>query len=197
MNDKMKFLTTCILVPLLAAMGCRPACAQEVGVPEEPPAVEDFGGGGPGGLDAWTFAAGGRPETLELALADTGMDPALLAVDGGTAMPLAIQGGTGRDWQMGVDPRGAAAVADREGWPWWGKALVIGGCVVVAGLATWAIVEACDGGSHSSGDDSSTHYHIGVNGSGNRVDVRFNSPNSTSATTTTSETTTTTTGGLE
>lgn len=187
----MKFTITLLLV--IAIAGCSvPAFADEVAVAYAAPAVEDFGTGGFSA--AWAFGEADEPETVRLAMFRPKAAAAGIGAETdapASASPLTVSGGSGRDWQLGVDPRAAAETADREGWPWYGKALLIGGCVIVAGLAVWAIADACDGGGNSSGDDSGIHVH--VPGDGNTINV--NSPHYQPTTSTTSTTTSTTTGG--
>ena len=74
---------------------------------------------------------------------------------------------------------GDLAAADKatEGWPWYGKAAVVVGCVLVAGLATWAIIDACQESSHDN--DSSTHTTIWVSGEGNATTITVGSPSNT------------------
>ena len=138
-------------------------------------AVEDYGGGGASGLSPWLFAG-----------AD-GIDPALsgeVAADGvevsapTNRIPFAVQSGTGQDNLLSVDASAIRAQAEREGWGWreW---TVCGVCVVAVAAAAVLIVDATQRGSHTSGDDSSTHYNIGVGGEGNTVHVKIDSPETT------------------
>lgn len=171
----MKTLTI-ILCLALAQCGLSPAWAQTVEVPDIAPAYE-VGGPDAGDLAATADAGGDLAMLLYTVPTAADVDPALGAAEGGAVAPLSIQGGTGRDWQMGVDPRAAAATAEREGWPWYGKAAVVVGCVLVAGLATWAIVEASNKGSHD--DDASQHVTIGQSGEGNALTIHYHSPSKT------------------
>ena len=152
------------------------AAAQVVEVPEPSIGVEDFGTG----LDAATLLA-----SLPL----TSRDPAAgLPQEGPEApvgsiyrldparglVPVTLAAGSGSETRLGVDV--GAANAASEGWPWYGKAALIVGCVAVAGLAVWAVVEACDSGGSSHDHDSSSYMPIGIDGNNNIVIIRDRSP---------------------
>lgn len=164
------------------AAGCIPAA-----VPAEPldldAVVAAYHGGGAAAAD-WRgveFAAAEIPEG-----------------EGQGTLPLTVSAGTGAETRVVVDV--GAANAASEGWPWWGKALVIGGCVVVAGLATWAVVEACDGSGHnrhSATWDNSQTLGVDVSGQGNSVTVHYYSPSSETHSTETHSSSTETHGGGE
>lgn len=141
-----------------------------------------------GGFAVEDVASGDEPFAPWSFAADDSRDPALSAeVDAGcvevekpgTRIPIAVKGGTGQETRLGVDVAGINAQAEREGWPTWAKVTVIVGGVAVVALASWAIVEATQNGEHTSGDDSSTHYNIGVGGEGNTVHVKIDSPDTT------------------
>lgn len=163
------------LVTALIAAGCQPALAEEVTVkPDEP------------------FVSMGGPTTAELTAtadpAQTAMlyvvpsaprDEVLGPVSAGTS-PLTLQVASGADARLGVDL--SAANKATEGWPWYGKAAVVVGCVLVVGLATWGIVEASHKGSHDH--DSSTHYTI-YGDDGSTLNVRIGADNNTSSSSTT------------
>ena len=174
---------TITLLLVIAISGCSvPAFADEVAVAYAAPAVEDFGTGGFSA--AWAFGEADEPETVRLAMFRAKAAAAGIGAEtdaAASASPLTVSGGSGRDWQLGVDPRAASETADREGWPWYGKALLIGGCVIVAGLATWAIVEACDGGGSHSSSDSSQTVRADVGGQNNSVTIHYHSPSTTHA----------------
>lgn len=146
---------------------------------ETPPAVE---AGGPEAGDIANAPPGGDMAMLYHVPAAGEADIVPAAVQ---ALPVVASAGTGQDTRVGVD----LAAADRatEGWPWWGKALVAGGCVVVAGIVTYAIVDACNGGSHDG--DSSSHLTLGVGGENNTVTVNYRAEGggNTSSSTTSSE----------
>ncbi len=166
----MKTLTI-ILCLALAQCGLSPALAQTVEVPEVAP---DYAEGGPEDMEFVTANAGGDLAMLY----QVPMSPA----DGlgrpapAPTLPLSVQASSGGETRLGVDVAGINARAEREGWPTWAKVTVIVGGVAVVALASWAIVEATQSGSHTSGDDSSTRYNIGVGGEGNTVTVRIDSP---------------------
>lgn len=159
-----------LFVVALINAGCTPAYAQTVEVPEVAP---DYADGGP---------------DMECVTANAGCDLAMLyqvpttPADGlgrpapAPTLPLSVQAASGGETRLGVDVAGINARAEREGWPTWAKVTVIVGGVAVVALASWAIVEATQHGNHTSGDDSSTHYNIGVGGEGNSVSVRIDSP---------------------
>ena len=94
-----------------------------------------------------------------------------------TASPLLLQAATGSDTRLGVDL--TAADAASRGWPWYGKAALVVGCVAVAALATWAVIEATNDGSHDH--DSSEHLSVRVHGEDNTVNIRYGSNENTGA----------------
>ena len=187
-----RFLRTIAFATACAVAFATGAAAQVVEVPAAPIAEEDYGSG----LSATDLLAALPPASRDPAAeiprdapeAPVGsvyrLDPARGLV------PVTLSAGTGGETRLSVNVTAANEATD--GWPWWGKALVIGGCVVVAGLATWAIVDACDGGSHSSGDDSSRNVTISQSGQGNAIHITYHP-----STTTSTSTSTTTTGGRE
>jgi len=93
---------------------------------------------------------------------------------GGSASPLLLQSATGKDTRLSVDMAAINATAEKEGWPTWAKVTVIIGGVAVVALASWAIVEATQNGSHSSHSDSSNHYNLNVDGTGNTATLAVN-----------------------
>lgn len=160
----MKHAITILLCLALAQCGISPAWAQTVEVPDTPPAVEE------GGPDASDLAAS-APIGTDLAMlyhvpaaGDADFAPVTPA-----SPPLALQAATGADTRIGVDL--SAANAASQGWPWWGKAALVAGCVVVAGITTWAIIEASDSGSHDG--DSSSHLTVVNNGQEGSVNVTY------------------------
>ena len=171
----MKHALTLLLCLALAQCGLSRAWADAVTLPEAPPpAVE------PGGPDPSDFAAS-APIGTDLAMlchvpAD-GSVPYTLTPAATPASPLTLQAGTGADTRLGVDVAGIQSQADREGWGWqeW---TICGICIAAVAVASVFIVQATQAGDHTSGDDSSTHYNIGVGGEGNSVSVRIDSPSS-------------------
>ncbi len=168
----MKTLTI-ILCLALAQCGLSPAWAQTVEVPDVAP----------------DYAEGG-PEDMEFVTANAGCDLAMLyqvptspreegfeASPAAPLPPLTIQSASGAETRVGVDV--AAAERASEGWPWYGKAALVVGCVAVAALATWAVIEATNDGSHDH--DSSEHLSVGVHGEGNTVNIRYGSNENTGA----------------
>lgn len=167
----MKHLLTATLILSLVHAGCSPVWAQTVEVPDTLPAVES------GGPTAAELAA--IPPSTDLAMlyhvpaaGDADITPAIPA-----ASPLDIQAATGSDTHIGVD----TAAINAKPWPTWAKVTVIVGGAAVVALTSWAIVEACQHGEHTSGDDSSTHYNIGVGGEGNTLHIRIDSPDTSRA----------------
>lgn len=166
----MKHALTLLLCLALAQCGLSSAWADAVTLPEAPPPTVE-----PGGPDASDLAPS-APIGTDLALlchvpAD-GSVPYTLTPAATPASPLTLQAGTGADTRLGVDL--SAADAASQGWPWYGKAALIAGCVLVAGVAAWAIVEACESGNNTSGDDSSHHTTITMR-DGNSVTVHYGS----------------------
>lgn len=173
-----KLMSVLLSVALFAA-GCRPALAAEVvaQAPDEP----FVSMGGPSSSDiatAWSAPA------FEVAMnrATPRGDGVAVVSDTSPGIPLSLSAGTGQATQLGVDLSAASAQAEREGWPWYGKAAVVVGCALVAGLATWAIVEASHKGSHDQ--DSSTHYTLTAD-DGATMNVRIGADNTTHTSTTT------------
>ena len=170
----MKHVITLLLCLALAQCGLSPAWADAVEYPEAtPPAVE------PGGPDASDLAAS-APIGTDLAMlyhVPADGDSPLLATPATPASPLTLQAGTGSDTRLGVDVAGIQSQADREGWGWqeW---TICGICIAAVAVASVFIVQATQAGDHTSGDDSSTRYNIGVGGEGNSVSVRIDSPSS-------------------
>ncbi len=165
-----------LLAAAIFAAGCQPALAEDVAVPDTAPTVEV---GGPADADFVTAnAAGGVTMlyTVPTMPRDAVLDPAPAP-----ASPLTLQFGTGRDARLGLDVQAISDQAEREGWPWYAWAGVILGVAAVAGLATWAIVEATNDGSHDQ--DSSTHITV-VGDDGSTVNVRVGSDNNSSSTST-------------
>ncbi len=177
---KMKRIHKGISLVLAAAMACWgcPAYAEEaVSVPDAPPAVEVSP------VTSADLASAMSAEPVQLAMyyvvpADPSADiePAKRG-----ALPIVASAGTGRDTQLGVNLSAASAQAEREGWPWYAKAGVVVGCVLVVGLATWGIVEASHKGSHDN--DASTHYTI-YGDDGSTLNVRIGADNNSTSTTT-------------
>lgn len=164
----MKNALTLLLCLAIAQCGLSPAWADTVELPDAPPpAVE------PGGPDAADLAAsapiGGDLAMLCHVPADGNAPYALTPVSPGNS-PLTLQAGTASDTRLGVDL--AAANAASEGWPWYGKAALVVGCVLVAGVATWVIIEATNDGSHDG--DSSSHLTVVNNGQDGSVHVTYN-----------------------
>lgn len=167
----MKTLTI-ILCLALAQCGLSPAWAQTVEVPEVAPAYE---AGGPDASDLAGATAIGTDLAMRYHVPTSPAD-GLGTATPATPLPLTVQAASGGETRLGVDVAGINETAEREGWPTWAKATCIVGGVAVVALASWAIVEATQSGSHTSGDDSSTRYNIGVGGEGNTVTVRIDSP---------------------
>ena len=109
----------------------------------------------------------------EFALSDTGESKPL--------MPVVAKAGTGMETRVGVDMAAANEISD--GWPWYAKAGLVVGCVAVAGLATWAVLDACDGGRHDN--DSSQRLMLDVGGEGNSVTIHYHTDEPCNTTTTT------------
>lgn len=186
-----RFLRTIAFATACAVAFATGAAAQVVEVPPAPIAEEDYGTD----LSAATLLAALPPTARDPAaegLQDAPEAPvgSVFRLDPSRGLvPVTLSAGTGGETRLSVNV--TAANEASEGWPWWGKACVVVGCVVVAGLATWAIVEACDGGSHTSGDNSSQTLTVTQSGEGNAIHINYHSPPTTS----TSTSTTTTTGG--
>lgn len=168
----MKHALTLLLCLAIAQCGLSPAWAATVTLPESPPpAVE------PGGPDAADLAASASIGTdLAMLYYHVPADGKDLSVAPASPIPAPIRIQAGSDAETRIDVNLSAADRASEGWPWYGKAAVIAGCVLLAGLATWAIIEA----SSDSGipaHDSSQHMDIRVNDGGN-VAVHYHSPES-------------------
>lgn len=160
-----------VLVAAMACWGCQPAYAEEVSIPDAPPIFE----AGPTAEEIiGASAAGGVRATSDLAMIVTvPTDPtAEIAPARVPRLPVTASAATGQDARVAVDM--AAAKQATGGWPWYGKAAVVVGSVALVGLATWAIVEASHNGSHDN--DSSTHYTIMGGDEGSTVNVRIDSP---------------------
>jgi len=173
----MKRNLSLVLAAVLAA-NCCPVRADVVSVLDTPPAFEVSP------VTSADLASAMSAEPVQLAMyymvpADPSAD--IAPAKRGT-LPVVASAGTGRDTQLGVDLAAASAQAEREGWPWYGKAAVVVGCALVAGLATWAIVEASHKGSHDQ--DSSTHYTLTAD-DGATMNVRIGADNTTHTSTTT------------
>ena len=171
MKTHFTFLKTVslFLAAALAAAGCQPALAEEVAVMPDEPFVSM---GGPSAAD---LAAASEPvQTAMLYIAPTAPRDAVCGAAPASAYPLTLQAASGADTRLAVDI--AAAEKATEGWPWYAKAGVVIGCVVVVGLATWAIVEASHSGSHDQ--DSSSHVTI-YGDDGSTLNVRIGSDNET------------------
>lgn len=162
----MKLAITLLLCLALAQCGLSPAWADAVSLPDAPPpAVE------PGGPDASDLAAS-APIGTDLAMlyhVPADGDAQILATPAPPASPLTLRSATGADTRIGVDL--SAADATSQGWPWYGKAALVVGCVLVAGVAAWAIVEATNDGSHDG--DSSSHLTVVNNGQEGSVNVTY------------------------
>ena len=172
-----RFLRTIAFATACAVAFATGAAAQVVEIPDAPIGEEDFSTGrSSGGLLAALpptsrdTSAGLQGDSAEVPVGSIWrLDPAKGLV------PVTLSAGTGNETRVGVDV--SAAEAASEGWPWYGKAALVVGCVLVAGLATWAIVEGTHSGSHD--DDSSQHMSVGVGGEGNHVTVHYHSPTDT------------------
>lgn len=162
---------TIILCLALAQCGLSPSWAQTVEVPDVAP---DYAEGGPEDLDFVTANAGS--DMAMLYQVPTSPSDGLGRPAPAPTLPLTVQAASGGETRLGVDVAGINETAEREGWPTWAKVTCIVGGVAFVALASWAIVEATQHGDHTSGDDSSTGYNIGVGGEGNTVVVRIDSP---------------------
>lgn len=163
----MKPAITFLLCLALAQCGLSPAWADAVTLPEAPPpAVEP---GGPATSDLAASAPIGTDLAMLYHVPADGSVPYTLTPAAGTASPLTLQAATGADTRLGVDL--SAANSASEGWPWYGKAALVVGCVLVAGVAAWAIVEATNDGSHNG--DSSSHLTVVNNGQEGSVNVTY------------------------
>lgn len=166
-----------VLVAAMACWGCQPAYAEEVSVPDALPAVEATG---PSTAD---LADAMAAEPVQMAMFVTvPTDPtAEIAPARVSKLPVTAYAGTGQETRLEMDLASINSQAEREGWPTWAKVTVIVGGVAVVALASWAIVEATQHhGDHTSGDDSSIHLPIEVNGDGNHVNVTWDSPSTSS-----------------
>ena len=172
-----RFLRTIAFATACAVAFATGAAAQVVEVPPAPIAEEDYGSG----LSATDLLAALPPAARDPAAEGSQEGPeapvgSVYRLDPARGLvPVTLAAGTGSETRVGVDV--GAANAASEGWPWYGKAALIAGCIVVAGLATWAIVESTHSGSHD--DDSSQHMSVGVGGEGNHVTVHYHSPTDT------------------
>lgn len=160
----MKHLLTATLIISLVHAACSTTRAQTVEVPDTLPSVEE---GGPGASDLASSAPIGTDLAMLYhvpAAGDADFTPATQA-----ASPLTLKSATGAETRIGVDL--AAANAASQGWPWYGKAALVAGCVVVAGLTAWAVIEASNSGSHDG--DSSSHLTVVNNGQDGSVNVTY------------------------
>lgn len=176
----MKHAITLILCLALAQCGLSPAWAQTVTVPDAPPAVEE------GGPDSADLAALAPTTDLALLYHVPANPKADITPVPGSGLPLAVSAATGADTRLSVDASAISERAEREGWATWKKWTVIGVSVVAVSVAAVLIIQSTQGGHHSSGDDSSTHYNIGVGGQNNTVHVRIDADDTTSSTSSTS-----------
>ena len=72
---------------------------------------------------------------------------------------------------VGVEP----AAVDSS-WPWWGKALVIGGTVIAVGILAYVIYDNVSvNGSSDSSENSAQKLGISVGGQNNNVTINYNS----------------------
>ncbi len=167
----MKTLTI-ILCLALAQCGLSPAWAQTVEVPDVAP---DYAEGGPEDMEFVTANAGGDL-AMRYQVPTTPADGLGEPVHT-TPLPVSVQAASGGETRLGVDVAGIQSQADREGWGWqeW---TICGICIAAVAVASVFIVQATQAGDHTSGDDSSTRYNIGVGGEGNSVSVRIDSPSS-------------------
>lgn len=161
----MKKLLIIILCLAVSQCGLSPAWAAPVEVPETAPTYVK---GGPETIQVRTVRSDASPDYLQ-PLSGTYVTPSVTP-----SVPITIQAGSGTETRLGVDL--AAADKATEGWPWYGKAAVVVGCVAVVALATWAIVEAAQDGSHDN--DSSSHVTI-YGDDGSTLNVRIGSDNET------------------
>lgn len=171
----MKTTLALFLCLALAQCGLPPAWADAVAVPDTPPAIEE---GGPDASDLAASAPIGTDLAMLYHVPATGN--ADLSPAASSALPVELSAGTGADTRLGVDMSALNSQAEREGWPTWAKGTVIVCGVAVVALASWAIVEACQHGEHTSGDDSSSHFSVGVGGENNSVTIHYDSPQNTS-----------------
>ncbi len=181
-----RFLRTVAFATACTVAFATGAAAQVVEIPEAPIGEEDFSTG---------RSSGGLLAALPPTSRDTaaGLQGDVSAPPAGSIyrldpahglVPVTIAAGSGSETRLGVDVTVANAAS--EGWPWYGKAALIVGCVALAGLATWAIVEASNSGGNSSGDDSSKNTTINMHDN-NSVTIRYfpiATPSSTSTTST-------------
>jgi hypothetical protein len=87
--------------------------------------------------------------------------------------PVKVSGGSARDTTVTMD---VATISDNS-WPWWGKALVITGGIIVTGLIVYYAID--NSGRNTSGDDSSEHLNVNVTGTGNHININHDSPTTT------------------
>lgn len=158
---------------LLLAVSCTASTPAFAQLPDAPAADASSAIG----IDAFSFWAGSAAPSLS---ADA--PPILLAQADATpaTLPIAVSAGTGAQTRLGVDL--AAADQATEGWPWYAKAGLVVGCIAVAGLATWAVVDACDGGRHDN--DQSQRIDLHLDGEGNTLTVHFHTDEPHNTTTT-------------
>lgn len=165
----------CIIIAIiLAAWNC-PAAPVEL--PDNGGfAVEDVSTGDEP-FAPWAFAeTDTRDPALSADVAPDAADAAGVDVTTTARLPLAVQAGSGQETRVSVNP----AAVDSE-WPWYAKAAIVVGCVAVAGVATWAVVESCGGGRHDN--DGSQHMNLNLSGDANQVTVHFHTDEPTTTTT--------------
>lgn len=172
----MKQNLSLVLAAIIAA-NCFPAHADVVSVQDTPPSVEES----PFTAADLSDAMSAEPARLAMYYVVPADPSADIEPAKRGALPIVASAGTGRDTQLGVNLSAASAQAEREGWPWYAKAGVVVGCVLVVGLATWGIVEASHKGSHDN--DASTHYTI-YGDDGSTLNVRIGADNNSTSTTT-------------
>lgn len=114
---------------------------------------------------------GGDLDAPPVLVADAQLDEG-----GGSASPLLLQSGTGKDTRLSVDLSAIDAKAEQEGWPTWKKIGVVSVCVAVGALVAWVVYDSTHDGSSSSHSDNSTHYNVNTDGTGNTSTVVVNSP---------------------
>lgn len=174
----MKHAITFLLCLSLAQCGLSPAWADMVALPDAPDPF--FEPGGPDASDLAASVLGGTDLAMLYdvpASGSTNLSPATPV-----GAPIRLQAETGGNTRIAVDAGAVQSTLDRS-WPTWVKVTVVVGSVAVVALASWAIVEACQHGEHTSGDDASTHYNVAVGGEGNTVNIRLNSDESTQTST--------------
>lgn len=172
-----RFLRAVAFATACAVAFATGAAAQVVEVPDAPIGEEDFSTGLPsGGLLAALPPSSRDPAAVLQGEAPTPPAGSIYRLDPAHGLvPVTIAAGTGSETRLGVDV--TAANTSSEGWPWYGKAALIVGCVALADLATWGIVEACDHDSSSHDHDSSQNMNFHFR-DGNSVTIRYGSTES-------------------